>query len=258
VKGWHEEKDSVTIVKKVPAVLMDSKTSRDEKMVWLRYLIHVVGDLHQPLHVGNGMDMGANLCYVKWIEPATKTAPLRVEYPSLHSVWDDELFGSIKKVYLETHPQDHYFDYVDLAPQIEKNNPESALGNYDKTAAADVSDWIKESQALHKQVYIDRPGLDTPATRPYCKTIQLEFGVPKRKMDGSLIVINGAFDPKVKPEITEDYKARAVRAIESQIMKAGLRLAYLINKMAKDSAVVVDPMDKGIAGILEKLNLIND
>src|SRR6185437_16951518 len=56
------EKDAHTIISQVPALLKDPKVSRDRKMTLLRYLIHVVGDVHQPLHVGNARDMGANLC----------------------------------------------------------------------------------------------------------------------------------------------------------------------------------------------------
>ena len=34
--------------------------------VLLRLLVHLVADAHQPLHVGNGQDLGGNICRVRW------------------------------------------------------------------------------------------------------------------------------------------------------------------------------------------------
>jgi len=44
-------------------------------------LVHLVGDLHQPLHVGNGKDRGGNNIKVKWFGEDT----------NLHEVWDEKL-----------------------------------------------------------------------------------------------------------------------------------------------------------------------
>ena len=40
--------------------------SLSEQEVALKLLIHLVGDAHQPLHIGNGRDKGGNLCRVGW------------------------------------------------------------------------------------------------------------------------------------------------------------------------------------------------
>ena len=48
--------DSDTILRFTPGILKDPKVSRDRKVMMMRYLIHVMGDIHQPLHVGNGVD----------------------------------------------------------------------------------------------------------------------------------------------------------------------------------------------------------
>ena len=47
----------------------------------LRFLVHLMGDLHQPLHIG-GTDLGGNAVSVNWMD-RWKT--------NLHSTWDDEM-----------------------------------------------------------------------------------------------------------------------------------------------------------------------
>jgi hypothetical protein len=47
----------------------------------LRLLIHFIGDVHQPLHVGRKSDMGGNTIKVSWFREST----------NLHSVWDSYL-----------------------------------------------------------------------------------------------------------------------------------------------------------------------
>ena len=56
-------------------ILKDINASREMKMIALRFLIHVVGDIHQPLHVGNGYDRGGNVCQVKYQKSPEATEP---------------------------------------------------------------------------------------------------------------------------------------------------------------------------------------
>ena len=59
--------------------LKDPKKTADEKRVALKFLIHIVGDVHQPLHVGHAEDKGGNSISVNWRSR---------EDSNLHSVWD--------------------------------------------------------------------------------------------------------------------------------------------------------------------------
>ncbi|WP_201985209.1 S1/P1 nuclease [Hymenobacter rubidus] len=59
--------------------LKDPAKTTDEKRVALKFLIHLVGDIHQPLHVGHGEDKGGNDIKVTWRSK---------EETNLHSVWD--------------------------------------------------------------------------------------------------------------------------------------------------------------------------
>ena len=46
----------------------DKNLPKSERAEALKLIVHLVGDAHQPLHVGNGHDAGGNLCDVKWLK----------------------------------------------------------------------------------------------------------------------------------------------------------------------------------------------
>ena len=56
-----------------------------QRTIALRFLAHLVGDVHQPLHVGNGFDLGGNACRVKTAGVAGAAREL-----NLHAFWDDD------------------------------------------------------------------------------------------------------------------------------------------------------------------------
>jgi hypothetical protein len=64
-------------------VLRNKKSTPAMKTVALKWLVHLVGDLHQPLHVGRACDRGGNSTEVGWFKAKT----------NLHKVWDVELIN---------------------------------------------------------------------------------------------------------------------------------------------------------------------
>ena len=55
----------------------------------LRYIIHFVGDLHQPLHTTTNGDRGGNCLPITYYDQAPREDDLHNYRPNLHSVWDD-------------------------------------------------------------------------------------------------------------------------------------------------------------------------
>ncbi len=96
---YHKGKHSGKAVEKVIEfidILKKKNSTKEEKQIALKFLIHLIGDLHQPLHVGNGEDRGGNSVKVKWFKEPT----------NLHSVWDTKLIDFQKLSYSE------YADYL--------------------------------------------------------------------------------------------------------------------------------------------------
>jgi len=62
-------------------VLADPKKSRGERAIALKYLVHLIGDVHQPMHVSHAEDKGGNAIGVTFLNEAD----------NLHSLWDSGL-----------------------------------------------------------------------------------------------------------------------------------------------------------------------
>lgn len=73
------------------AELKNKQLPAEKKQLYLRLLIHICGDIHQPLHVGQFEDLGGNRIRVQWFGENT----------NLHSVWDEKLVEQQKLSYTE-------------------------------------------------------------------------------------------------------------------------------------------------------------
>ena len=72
-------------------VLRDPGATRDEKRAALKFVVHFVGDVHQPLHVSRAKDRGGNDIKVEFFHDRT----------NLHRVWDSQLLRRAKKPWKE-------------------------------------------------------------------------------------------------------------------------------------------------------------
>ena len=61
--------------------LGDPNASRDQKIVALKFLVHIVEDMHQPMHVSREEDKGGNTIQVNYDGKGT----------NLHALWDSKL-----------------------------------------------------------------------------------------------------------------------------------------------------------------------
>ncbi|HEX8838989.1 MAG TPA: S1/P1 nuclease, partial [Sphingomicrobium sp.] len=108
--------------------LQDPNASRVDKQLALRFVVHLVGDLHQPLHVGKCCDRGGNEVKVTWFGKPT----------NLHAVWDSQL------------PDDEQLSFSELAAKLERHiRPEDVVKWWD----VNPRDWISESGEIRETVY---------------------------------------------------------------------------------------------------------
>ena len=82
--GPRPQGDAITALRSFREVLRSGDEPRVQQQLALRFSIHIIQDLHQPLHVGNGRDRGGN------------DIRLRVNGRSsnLHRVWDSTILAS--------------------------------------------------------------------------------------------------------------------------------------------------------------------
>lgn len=119
--------DLVTGIEKCIAVLEDDNAAEEDRVFYLKMLIHFIGDLHQPLHVGRAEDKGGNDIQVRWFDDGT----------NLHSVWDSGMI-------------DHYkMSYTEIAGSY----PEISRKEVKKLQQGSLPDWVEESRDLADEVY---------------------------------------------------------------------------------------------------------
>lgn len=116
-------------IKNVIETLRNSNSSNDQKKIALKLLVHLIGDAHQPLHVGNGIDAGGNLCGVKWFK--------RKKPVSLHKIWDVFL---VKAAYAKY-------------PWIVADSLDTPKTKTTKWTNTPILPWLAESRSLHNEIY---------------------------------------------------------------------------------------------------------
>lgn len=135
---WQRKKGgAVAAILAANEVLRDPHASRRAQTLALKFLIHLVGDIHQPLHTGRPADKGGVSIKIKWFGTAM----------SLHRVWDSGLILT---------------GHRDLFPP--GMSPRAAGAAYARyladhftgqpvAVAMDVEGWLNESLALRPGAY---------------------------------------------------------------------------------------------------------
>ena len=123
----NEDGDLLAAIHYCIDVLKDKNTTKDDKAFYLKLLVHFVGDLHQPLHVGLAEDKGGNDFQVQWFGDGT----------NLHTIWDTKMIESYNMSYSELAANATIYSEAEQA----------------RIQAGSVSDWMYESRALFTQIY---------------------------------------------------------------------------------------------------------
>ncbi|WP_192820091.1 S1/P1 nuclease [Rufibacter sp. LB8] len=71
--------------------LKKPELAQNAKQMYLKILIHLIGDVHQPMHVGRPEDLGGNRIRVEWFNSPS----------NLHRVWDSQLIEYQELSYTE-------------------------------------------------------------------------------------------------------------------------------------------------------------
>lgn len=119
--------DLIAGIGKCQKIISDSNASKEDKVFYLKLLVHLIGDLHQPLHAGRGKDRGGNSIRLKWFRANT----------NLHSVWDTRMIESYGMTYTELTSNLNKFSKQEIKT-IQKGS---------------VLDWVKETRIITMKVY---------------------------------------------------------------------------------------------------------
>ena len=107
--------------------------SKENKLLYLRMLIHIIEDVHQPMHTAHADDKGGNDFKVNWFSTST----------NLHSVWDSQLIDFQQLSYTE------YATWIN----------HSTLAQRAAWQKEPISQWLFESNQIAEKLYTEiKPG----------------------------------------------------------------------------------------------------
>lgn len=159
--------DVVVAINTIVEHLKSGELTRDKERAELMMLIHLVGDMHCPMHAGYKSDRGGNGTKVTYFGKQRK----------LHAVWDSDIVESA-----------HRWSYSEWQEQVDRATKKEQKA----MAQGTPNDWIEESVALARDVY-------------------------ERSTTGE--------------NLSYDYVAHYTPIIEQQLLKAGIRLATLLEEI---------------------------
>ena len=119
--------DVVAKIEELKTALKDKNLPAAKQQEYLKYLVHLVGDIHQPMHVGGYDDQGGNKVKVDWFGKPS----------NLHRVWDSDMIDNSN------------LSFTELASFL--GSPSKA--EIQKLQAASVRDWASESMTYRPQMY---------------------------------------------------------------------------------------------------------
>lgn len=109
--------------------LKNKKLSPDKKKMYLKLVIHFVGDIHQPMHIGRKEDLGGNRVKVNWFNSPS----------NLHAIWDEALVNF------------QQLSYTEYTAAINHTTPAQVK----QWQRAPISEWIVESYELAQPLYAE-------------------------------------------------------------------------------------------------------
>ena len=170
-----------TAILKTEAGLKDKSLTPAQKNEALKYLIHLVGDAHQPMHISRKEDKGGNTIQVRFDNKGT----------NLHSLWDSKLIDHEGLGEADIVKQ---YDTATL-PQIKQWQSDSPM------------EWIWESYQISSELYARvKPGedIDKAYYQKYIQVTRKRIGQAGIRLAGEL---NKLFNSAAPPAATDLSKA---------------------------------------------------
>jgi hypothetical protein len=190
------------------AILKNKSAEPAKRAEALRYIIHFVGDLHQPLHSTTNDDEGGNCVPLKYFRRKPRERAHSFA-PNLHSVWDSAI--------LERDAEGA--DSHEYAERLEETYA-SSIEQWQK-AGIHIDDWVWESHDYaEKNVY-----------QPLTPKVAIEKPAPVHACTYDNNIGARLFEEHITA--AEPYQDQAAPIVELRITQAGIRLAAILNDAAK-------------------------
>ncbi|KID55725.1 S1/P1 Nuclease [Pseudoalteromonas luteoviolacea] len=173
IEHKHEVKHILDGINYAVNVLKSTSSTHEDKQFALKFLVHLVGDAHQPFHAGRAEDLGGNKIEVEFFGKST----------NLHKVFDTELVEHQK------------LSYTEFTRSVTTSNKQ-LIANYLNSSPAD---WLLESNKIAEEIYkSNETEISWSYIYKYTPTIKQRLQQGGYRLAG---LLNQIFDTQSKPLI---------------------------------------------------------
>ncbi len=195
------------------AILKDKSADPLKRAEAIRYLIHFVGDLHQPLHAINNADNGGNCVPAKYFRHDPLPNPLhpeREDYsPNLHQIWDTEI----------------------VERDMEISNPFRYADELDEKFHAQTAEWEAAGIRLENWAWESHERAESAVYDAFPEKIGIEPDLKLKSCAENNHMGKRMFERHLA--VGETYQSNAAKAVETGLAEAGVRLAMVLHDAAK-------------------------
>jgi len=124
--------DVVCAVNTQIQALQGGKLTKEESVLALKFLVHMVRDLHSPMHMGHRTDLGGNKWQVRYFNKGT----------NLHKIWDSNMIEMA-----------HKWSYSEWRDQIDIRDAK----RIEEIVAGNPNEWARQTYDIVCQVYDATP-----------------------------------------------------------------------------------------------------
>lgn len=190
-------------------ILRDSNAAPQARADALRFIIHFVGDIHQPLHDTTNNDRGGNCVPVAFFDHVSKeTNPTFETYnPNLHEVWDVEI----------------------LERSLNGESPQQAADDLNQKFQGQIRAWQSQSQNFNSWAWEGHQIAERIVYEQLPVKIAIESPRPIDSCADDDHISTRMLN--LNENLAADYQNAAAPVAREQLAKAGIRLAALLNSI---------------------------
>lgn len=203
-------------IKNYTRQVADTSLPIEQRQVALKFLMHFMGDIHQPLHVGRHSDYGGNT-----IKVDMKFA--NYEYGALHHAWDEKMIDQ---------SQASQYDGEYIQQDANYSTPLAERETFWGITVSDIMTELAEGGAFHDRV---------PMWLADCETNGLDECVNTMAEESAIIACADAYRHLDGDEIeygdvlSMDYYDDRIKIVKEQLAKGAVRFAWIMNHAFPDT-----------------------
>jgi hypothetical protein len=187
-------------------VLKNPRASATARADALRFIIHLVGDIHQPLHDVTNDDLGGNCVPVEFLGafPMETNVARELFEPNLHQIWDVSIIGQFGRGN----------SALRVAMDLNRNFRLQIAGW--ESQPVDFAAWAWEGHALADAVAYGKLPRAVPVEPPRFTDSCADGNIGLRMF-------------RLHENLGPAYESVAAPVVQQQLAKAGARLAHVLN-----------------------------